>query len=570
MARFLVVILVMVAAGCSSSRQIVVSPESMTVEVPDAIAEEYSDSPLSRDDWLYRQADQSVPVFRIDTSMDVVRATLLEWNVLVIDEWPGYIVVRENAGNFHGSGEKRIPYIYGFDDERLTLGPLTFGQLRVELASDGLDIDDLDLLRRIVANDESTAENLNDLAWLLATLPESELRNPTEAIELALDALSLTDFSDWSFVDTLAAALAADGRYEDAASAQRDAVSMRREEDPEMRARLNLYEKRSAYTEIPAGAPGWQPPPDNVDVKPRADIYLAAVDGSSDAQYELAAFYLENDIAETEEIDNPGVYWMNRAALGGNANAANEMGYCLLHGQCGVPIDAPAALQWFRVAAQLGEPLGSYNAGYMLAEGVGVSYADREATERLIQAADSGMAAAAFRVAFRLAEGVGEEQDAVRAGWYLQLALAKGYSSADFVLDDHLFIYFVGGGPIATVLERQGLRPDETAGALLGMAGAFEKASLSAGETISVTLADDTAYKIPKRLGPEIVFGLTRLAASLGSQVAQRKLAGIYANGPVDYRSTEKARYWHKRAARQAGIVRTLENDERGLAVGIE
>ena len=57
---------------------------------------------------------------------------------------------------------------------------------------------------------------LNDLAWILATAPQDELRNGTEAVRLAERACQLTDSRNPHLLGTLDAAYAETGRFDDA------------------------------------------------------------------------------------------------------------------------------------------------------------------------------------------------------------------------------------------------------------------------------------------------------------------------------------------------------------------
>jgi tetratricopeptide (TPR) repeat protein len=57
---------------------------------------------------------------------------------------------------------------------------------------------------------------LNNLAWILATHPGADLRNGTEAVQLAERACQITSYQAPLLVGTLAAACAEAGRFEDA------------------------------------------------------------------------------------------------------------------------------------------------------------------------------------------------------------------------------------------------------------------------------------------------------------------------------------------------------------------
>lgn len=61
---------------------------------------------------------------------------------------------------------------------------------------------------------------LNELAWFLATCPEAGYRDGKRAVSLASEAIELSLIPSPGHYDTLAAALAEAGRYEDAAEAE--------------------------------------------------------------------------------------------------------------------------------------------------------------------------------------------------------------------------------------------------------------------------------------------------------------------------------------------------------------
>ncbi|MEN9554436.1 MAG: hypothetical protein RLZZ232_722 [Planctomycetota bacterium] len=61
-----------------------------------------------------------------------------------------------------------------------------------------------------------TYEATNDLAWLLATCPDDTIRQPARALELAKAACGMTEYRQWNTLDTLAAALADQGQFDEA------------------------------------------------------------------------------------------------------------------------------------------------------------------------------------------------------------------------------------------------------------------------------------------------------------------------------------------------------------------
>jgi hypothetical protein len=66
---------------------------------------------------------------------------------------------------------------------------------------------------------------MNNLSWLLSTHPDERIRNGQEALRLASTAYNATRRRVPLSLDTLAAALAEAGRFEDAAKTQAAAIA---------------------------------------------------------------------------------------------------------------------------------------------------------------------------------------------------------------------------------------------------------------------------------------------------------------------------------------------------------
>jgi Tfp pilus assembly protein PilF len=96
------------------------------------------------------------------------------------------------------------------------------------------------------------ADTINNLAWTKATNENPGFRNPEEALELALRACKLTEYSQPDYLDTLAAAYAAVGRFPDAIETARRALKLaqytgQKELAKEMQNRLDLYQAGRCY-----------------------------------------------------------------------------------------------------------------------------------------------------------------------------------------------------------------------------------------------------------------------------------------------------------------------------------
>ena len=106
------------------------------------------------------------------------------------------------------------------------------------------------------ANDYRQAIRLNDqlgrayrgAAWLMATCPNEQFRNPELALQAARKAIELDGRDNPRYLDALAAALAASGQYEQAAQELAAAVELVPEEDrKELEARLKTYQASQAF-----------------------------------------------------------------------------------------------------------------------------------------------------------------------------------------------------------------------------------------------------------------------------------------------------------------------------------
>jgi Flp pilus assembly protein TadD len=95
---------------------------------------------------------------------------------------------------------------------------------------------------------------LNNLAWLLATLPDDSLRNGKEAVELAEKANVLTGGKNVIILGTLAAAYAESNRFNDAIATAQKAIQLaeltNQKEFAEKNAKLlKLYSESKPYRE---------------------------------------------------------------------------------------------------------------------------------------------------------------------------------------------------------------------------------------------------------------------------------------------------------------------------------
>lgn len=106
--------------------------------------------------------------------------------------------------------------------------------------------------RRAIRGRPGWPEAANNLAWLLATYDGPPLGAEGEAVQFAEHACQVTGYEQPEFLDTLAAALASDGRFEEAVETVEKAIRLAQGADDAdamqaMQERLELYRSTKPY-----------------------------------------------------------------------------------------------------------------------------------------------------------------------------------------------------------------------------------------------------------------------------------------------------------------------------------
>ncbi len=533
----------LILGGSADLVHVSMSPHQTSIFVSDSVLSQYESSPLSKDQWLMRQALRSAPAFEADTDIDDVRAAVIEQNLLVLMESPNYLVVREGVPLIDMDGPIREKFIYGFEDDRLTLGPLTYEQAQSYFVSTGLGKEQIDTLQMFADADLSDANTLNAFAWLLATHRDPGIRNGRLAAKYARLAVDGNKEPPWGHVDTLAAAYAASGDFDSAVKYQRRAIELNYESDSGANERFEMYRNKQVYI-----SPVVYRTAADVEATPKPELIVAAASGSAEDQWLLARFYLEKEITEGQGMMNPGLFWLQQAAENGHEFALNELGYCHLMADCGVDWNFVEAARWFERAADTGDATGAFNYSRLLAYGLGVERDDRRATELMHVAADQGITAAAFHAALRHREGVGIPANGMAHKKYMKQVEAARYGPAEFLLDDHFFQQFFGAAAVAAELDRSGIHPYQMGDALMNIVKQIEQAPITSENVITVDFHDTPIdYELSYR--PHLMLQLTRVAAGVGSTRAQLRYAQYFEEGRLVTRSLAEANYWKARAA---------------------
>src|SRR5690606_38699285 len=80
--------------------------------------------------------------------------------------------------------------------------------------------------QKAIDSGSASPQAYNDAAWLLATCPVESVRDPGKAVEHAQHACERSHYRNGDFLDTLAAAHAANGDFDAAVKAQQQALTL--------------------------------------------------------------------------------------------------------------------------------------------------------------------------------------------------------------------------------------------------------------------------------------------------------------------------------------------------------
>jgi tetratricopeptide (TPR) repeat protein len=119
------------------------------------------------------------------------------------------------------------------------------------LASEGRAAETEAHYRAALAKTPDSPIILRNLAWLLASVDDPALRRPAEALALAERACAQTEYGDWGCLDALAAALAANERFDEAVTSAKKALALaaaagQAEKARKIAARVESYQRREA------------------------------------------------------------------------------------------------------------------------------------------------------------------------------------------------------------------------------------------------------------------------------------------------------------------------------------
>jgi TPR repeat protein len=130
-----------------------------------------------------------------------------------------------------------------------------------------------------------------------------------------------------------------------------------------------------------------------------------------------------------QQDSGEAVQWYRKAAEQGDPMAESALGYAYLNGK-GVPQDAAEGAIWYRKAAEQGYSLAQQAVGYLYATGQGVQQDDAQALVWYRKAAEQGDAESQQSLGYMYAYGRGVPKDRFEAVRWYRKAAKQGNAQA--------------------------------------------------------------------------------------------------------------------------------------------
>ena len=218
------------------------------------------------------------------------------------------------------------------------------------------------------------------------------------------------------------------------------------------------------------------------------------------------------------------------------AKAQYNAGLMHENGEGGVEKDMKKAFEFFKSAAELGNPMAQYNLASYYENGEGVIKDMKKAFEWYSKAADQGDAEAQHNVALCYENGDGVEQDLNKAFEFYSKAAEQGDVAAQVSVAD---IYMSGNG----------IEKDATKAADWYIKAAEQGDAIAQSNLAMLYENGDGVEKDMKK-----AFQWYSKAADQGIPVAQYNLASFYENGDGVEKNLEKAFELYSNAADEGDI----------------
>ena len=309
---------------------------------------------------------------------------------------------------------------------------------------------------QVLMHDPDNQGALNDLAWLLATSPQSPIRNGTKAVELATKACARSDYKVPHQLSTLAAAYAEKGDFEQALEWSSRAFQLAKKQRlPSLgmyEAELDCYLLDRPWRTGDANAAGSggtvqsRSGQNGSSSEANADAVVSTRDGTP---RELAQTEHASDQHLTTPLDDVTIQQLDQAQVGVDSDQAERqvegfkifrrlagqgvgpawgaLGSCYFNGT-GTPRNDDEAFQAFSQGAQLQDPRSLNGLGLCHFYGRGTVRDKARGLQYWEQAFAKKSTLAAIHLALVYLAGDGVSRDPVHAARCVRVAAYKGHT----------------------------------------------------------------------------------------------------------------------------------------------
>lgn len=395
--------------------------------------------------------------------------------------------------------------------------------------------------------EEKTVILLNYLAWKVATDPNSNKDQITQAILFAKSANNITGNSNDEVLDTLAVALARSGDFESAIKTIERAIELDLDADNkrDYQDRLALFKSKKIYTELNTDPIPSEANPETLSTDQVNLAIEKARRGNAEAQWELALHYLSNGISNDHGIENPGKHWLLEAGKNGHAFAEDELAYAFTHGEYGFAMSVDDAKYWLQFGVKRNSENAIFNMATLLKGTAFTHEEEAEVNAWLLKAARAGFNAAKAELAGRIAEGIGGDANASMQQKFLMELENTRYSTADYIDDE--ISSLIGMQALVTEQDVSHAELPEFLFALSGLLDAIYRNTEL--DNIHIPVYENQV------IIPNVAYWtLTAVttSANLGYPYSQYILAAYHSEKKSPNSARNEALYWEKRAHENA------------------
>jgi len=262
---------------------------------------------------------------------------------------------------------------------------------------------DEQLKTRVNSDKETSVEALPSTGEVLGQPTESKIENAEESEKIVNSkALTITGV-------VLVASLV--GLFAFLGSSSKGGSSENKDENPQIKSKANKVFS-------------------NVEFISESDEQSDNVEQSSESatdQYKQAWSFVDGDGVAKSMIT--AVYWFEKAAKQGHANAQYDLARCFQNAK-GVDEDLSSAAYWFEIAAKQGHAKAQCQMGVYYSDGKGVVQDDEKGIYWYRKSANQGNAKAQYSLGLHYYYGSGVQTNSFLAQEWFRKAYSQGYEKA--------------------------------------------------------------------------------------------------------------------------------------------